>query len=177
MSNIATSSGDKTNQIWGRLEVARKSKRLGFLMTLNDMGRLRQIMTILEINQEALSPRAKKSEVVEHYKKFAAPMVDSFVLSLNQNSTSRSSPPGTSQSKQEGTSKSKQVELDINKDVEMNIANKSPPKCSKVVVTSSNSTPTSSTEDLRTPVPGRRPNSKVEELREGLKKRVNKLVS
>ncbi|KAH9816673.1 hypothetical protein DFH28DRAFT_890417 [Melampsora americana] len=187
MLDITSSSVDKTHQLWGRLEVARKSKRLGFLVKLDkeidynqrtcSMERLRQIMTILEIDQEALVPKSKKHEVVKHYRQFAAPMVDSFVLSLNHKSTSKCSPPGASKSNQEGTSKSKKVELDVNKDLQMTNTKKSPPKRSKAVVASSDSTPTSSTEDLQTSVPRRRPNSKVEELREGLKKSVNNLVS
>ncbi|KAH9809464.1 hypothetical protein DFH28DRAFT_1086383 [Melampsora americana] len=156
--SITSSPNDKMNELWCRLEVALNSKHLGFLVTLDtdidynqhkcSIGRLRQLMTILEVNQEALLPQTKKDMVVQHHRKFAAPM-GSLQGSLPE----------------------------FNRDVRMTIATNSSPECSKSVAAASNSSPTSSGADLRNPVPGRRSNSMVEELWEGLKKNVKKLVS
>ncbi|KAH9810735.1 hypothetical protein DFH28DRAFT_1085498 [Melampsora americana] len=167
------------NQLWSKLEEARKTKHLGFLICLDEeinygkllcsIGRLREIMDILEIDQENLPKRSKKDEVVKHYRKHAAPMVDEFVRLLNQNSTSKSLQPVASTSSQS--------KLNIDGGVEMDIATNPSPKCSTSMIAVCKSTPTSSPEDLQAPVQEGRPNSKVEDLREVLKKRVNKFVS
>ncbi|EGG12456.1 uncharacterized protein MELLADRAFT_58958 [Melampsora larici-populina 98AG31] len=167
------------NQLFSKLDEARKSECLGFLISLDEdinyrkrlcsMGKLREMMDILGINQENLTARSKKDAVVKHYRKNAAPVVDKFVLFLNKNSTSKSLQPVASTSNQS--------RLNVNGRVRMSIDTNPLPEFSTSAIADSNSTPNSSTEDLPALVQKGRQNSKVEDLCEVLKKSVNKFLS
>ncbi|KAH9809956.1 hypothetical protein DFH28DRAFT_1085939 [Melampsora americana] len=158
---LTSSTNHDINQVWSKLEEVRKTKHSGFLISLDEkinygkllcsIGRLRGIMDIFEIDQENLPKRSKKDEVVRHYRKHASPMVDEFVCFLNQNLTS--------QSLQPVSFTSSQSKLKINGGVQMANATNPSPECSTSAIANSNSTPTSSPEDLQAP------------------KRVNKFVS
>lgn len=168
----------QANQLWIKLEEARNSKRLGFLISLDkdidykrllcSKARLQEIMDMLGIDQKELKLKAKKCQVVAHYRKYAAPIVDRFVRCTRLNSTSANTLPA-------GPSTSTAQCFDG--DIVMTSASNTSPACTNSTPPASNSTPTSSTDDIKTPCPVLKSTSKVEELREGLKKSVHQLVS
>ncbi|KAH9810991.1 hypothetical protein DFH28DRAFT_1085187 [Melampsora americana] len=141
----------------------------GFLISLDkdidykkivcSMGKLQELMDVLGI---------KKHEVVKYYCANAVPIVNNFIICMGFNLESNSILSGSSPL--------------ANKPMQSDVMVTGPSDCiqscnSNALASPSNTTPESSSVNIRTPCPMSKSNSKVEELRKGLQKSVNKMVS
>ncbi|KAH9808940.1 hypothetical protein DFH28DRAFT_888306 [Melampsora americana] len=168
-------------QLLAQLERAKDSSRLRILAELDDnidytkrtcsILRLREMMDMFRVDHKKLGQKPRKDVVVKHYREFAAPLIDHLILHPQLYSSSPSVRRTPSLTQTSGT------------DVAMNPpstptaeASASNPLFFKTTSAPSNSTPTSSTDHLETLSHGSK-KSKVSEIREGLKKSVDKMVS
>ncbi|KAH9821304.1 hypothetical protein DFH28DRAFT_883892 [Melampsora americana] len=164
--------------LWIKLKEKMSCKRLGFLISLDkdidynkltcSIAKLRELMDVLGVNHKNIKSKSRKEIVVNYYRANAAPIVDHFIISMGLNLDPTTILAGTSPS----TNKSSEIDVMM-----AGSPNFMLPSGSDAPDGPCNSTPASPTENLSTPDPVSKSTSKVEELRKGLKKSVNKMVS
>ncbi|EGG06589.1 uncharacterized protein MELLADRAFT_63195 [Melampsora larici-populina 98AG31] len=150
-------------------------KDIDYSKFLCSVPRLREMMDLFGIEHKSLGSKTKKDEVVKHYRKYAAPTIDELLLHLQKHATSDSplaEPTASSPSTSDG-------DIDMNGESALGVPSSSTRLRSRPKPESTNSTPTSSTDNLETTgnLKNLKSKSKVNDLRVGLKNSVDKMVS
>ncbi|KAH9816676.1 hypothetical protein DFH28DRAFT_1124792 [Melampsora americana] len=176
------------SRLRAKLEQAKASPDLCDLVELDrnvdynkklcSIARLREMMDLIGVDHQKLRRKPLKNATVQHYRTHAAPVIDDVLLHPQLNRIS-------SLSSSSSTTPTSNIDTAMNKPSTSMVesSSKQPPfktttpASSKLTPTSSQSTPTSSVKSMQTTSHVSTSESKVNELRQGLKKSVGKMVS